>query len=180
MARASLQKQGLAPQRGAKTVPQECPIPSGRCATRWQFKLTRARSCTTGARWSCDEYRNKVFSSSPQEQSLLVWARKIQEQQAVVRWRLGEEELLSNQDQRRYWMNWVQSSLLIYPTELEELHSGQLLVLLVAEWLVHRRAELVAGRHQVGAVFSAIAGKRWKSYSVYEVNGHAKLVWRQK
>ena len=37
----------------------------------------------------------------------------------------------------------------------------------------------MAGRHQVGAAFSVIAGiagKRWKSYFVYKVNGHAKLV----
>ena len=31
----------------------------------------------------------------------------------------------------------------------------------------------------MGAAFSAIAGKRWKSYSIYKVNGHVKLVWRQ-
>ena len=31
----------------------------------------------------------------------------------------------------------------------------------------------------MGAEFSVIAGKRWKSYLVYKVNGHAKLVWRQ-
>ena len=31
----------------------------------------------------------------------------------------------------------------------------------------------------MGAAFSAIAGKRWKSYFVYKVNGHAKLVWQQ-
>ena len=31
----------------------------------------------------------------------------------------------------------------------------------------------------MGAAFSVIAGKRWKSYSVYKVNGQAKLVWRQ-
>ena len=30
----------------------------------------------------------------------------------------------------------------------------------------------------MGAAFSVIAGKRWKSYLVYEVNSHAKLVWR--
>ena len=28
----------------------------------------------------------------------------------------------------------------------------------------------------MGAAFSVIAGKRWKSYLVYKVNGHAKLV----
>ena len=31
----------------------------------------------------------------------------------------------------------------------------------------------------MGASSSAIAGKRWKSYFVYKVNVHAKLVWQQ-
>ena len=28
-------------------MPQGRPIPSGKCGTRWQFRLSRARSCTT-------------------------------------------------------------------------------------------------------------------------------------
>ena len=76
--------------------------------------------------------------------------------------------------------NLGQSSLLIYPTELEEWYSSQLLALWVAEWWVHRRAELVAGIHQVGVAFSVIAGKISKSHFVYKVNGHAKFVWRQR
>ena len=37
------------PERGAKTVPQGRQFPNGRCGTSWQFRLARARSCTTGA-----------------------------------------------------------------------------------------------------------------------------------
>ena len=64
MARASSQEQGLAPQRGTKTVPQGHPIPSGNCDTGWQFRLARARSCTTGAWWSCDDDRSRVVLQS--------------------------------------------------------------------------------------------------------------------
>ena len=44
---ASSQEQGLAPQREAKTVPKGHLIPSGKCGTRWQFRLARARYCMT-------------------------------------------------------------------------------------------------------------------------------------
>ena len=47
----------------------------------------------------------------PQEQSLLIWEWNIQEQQAVVRWRLVDE-MLSRQEQRRYWIIWVQMACL--------------------------------------------------------------------
>ena len=39
-------------------------------------------------------------SEETQEQNILIWTWNIQEQQAVVRWRLVEEEMLSREEQR--------------------------------------------------------------------------------
>ena len=42
----------------------------------------------------------------------------------------------------------------------------------------HRRAEEIAETHEGVVTYNVIAGKRRRSYLVYKVNVHAKLVGR--
>ena len=90
---------------------------SGRLVLReGKNELTRAGTCTTETRWSCDER-----SSSGQRQDLrLCYLREqnlgnrechVKEQQAVTRLGL-EEEMLSGQAQERYWIIWPKVAVL--------------------------------------------------------------------
>ena len=61
MVRASSHERGLAPQGWAMYVTQGRPVQSDRLVVPdGRIKLTRARNCTRGTQWSCDENRDTV------------------------------------------------------------------------------------------------------------------------
>ena len=139
-----------------------------------RIKLTRARSFTKGTRWSCDERGSSgqlqdLRACYLRKQNLGIWEYHIQEQHTVVRRGL-EEEILSGQNQGRYWIIWPKAAGLYTHRSWKSNISR-----------TYRRCERLSdesiwelswsfGRLQVGTIVSDIPKRRRKGCLIYKVN----------